>query len=489
MGTYTFDVEYDVAVIGGGAAGKSAALMAARAGLNVVILEKMDAAMGSSMHAEGCCAFESSEQKAREGGEVHMPSKEEGFKEYLNYSHFRAYAPVVSMFVENSADAVEMLKGVGVTFDDVVKYLPDMEEELASMHIPEGLGMKVQELLLRAVIQEDVDIYVRTKVNHVLLEEGRAVGVEITDADGCDLLVGAKAVVVATGGYAFNPDMVARFNVLGGDTHVWTTLPDELGVNNTGDGITMVEEIGGLVNGGVLQLFAGGMGKIVGSESGAAGTQPTLWVDQHGKRFINEDVAKRGTYAGTCLAALGGSYGYGILDQSIIDHLRTVGSEISFGAFLPYHQPMSHVMVEMKEDMEQGTVFMADTIEDLADQIGVDKDQFLRTVDAYNAMCAAGKDEEFYKDPQFLDALVTGPFYAFKIAPDFPTSCGGIVVNEKLQVIGADHKPIKGLYAAGNDASGLYGDTYTMTIPGSTNGFAHTSGMVAGRVIAEALSH
>ncbi len=102
MGTYTFDVEYDVAVIGGGAAGKSAALMAARAGLNVVILEKMDAAMGSSMHAEGCCAFESSEQKAREGGEVHMPSKEEGFKEYLNYSHFRAYAPVVSMFVENS---------------------------------------------------------------------------------------------------------------------------------------------------------------------------------------------------------------------------------------------------------------------------------------------------------------------------------------------------------------------------------------------------
>lgn len=78
MANTTFDVEYDVAVVGGGAAGKAAALTAARGGLQVVILEKMGAAMGSAQHAEGACAFESSEQKAREGGSLHMPTKEEG---------------------------------------------------------------------------------------------------------------------------------------------------------------------------------------------------------------------------------------------------------------------------------------------------------------------------------------------------------------------------------------------------------------------------
>lgn len=489
MSNIEFDVSYDVVVVGGGAAGKSAALTAARGGLSVVILEKMGSAMGSAQHAEGCAGFESSEQKLREGGEQHMPSKEEGFKEYMRYSHYRADARVVRMFVENSAEAVEMLKGVGVKFENVVKYLPDMEEELASMHIPEGMGMRCQELLLKAVEEAGVDIFVNTRVQHLILEEGRVIGVEAKDVDGNVLNIGGKAVLIATGGYGFSPEKMKKYNFLGGDTSVWTTLPPVLGVNNTGDGFDLAEEAGADINGGgVIQLFAGGIGKIAGSESSAAATSPVLWVDQKGKRFINEDIATKGTYAGTILATQQGSMAYGILDQAYMDYLMTVGPDISFGAFLPYHKPMLHLMDEVEGDIAAGNAWKRDTIEEIADCIGVPKETFLETFEEYNRMCDEGEDRQFFKDSFFLKPLRQAPFYALRIAPNYPTTCGGIRVNENLQVLDKEtFEPVPGLYAAGNDASGLYGDSYAMTVPGSTNGFAHTSGMTAAKHILKTL--
>lgn len=484
MSNISFDAEYDIAVVGGGAAGKSAALTAARGGLNVVILEKMGEAMGSAQHAEGACAFESSEQKARENGDLHMPTKEEGYREYMRYSHYRADASVVRMFVENSADAIEMLKGVGVEFEDVVKYLPDMAEELASMHIPKGLGMKCQELLLKAVREAGVDIFVNTLVEHVVMEDGRAVGVITRDVDGNELSIGAKAVIIATGGYGCNPELMKKYNFLGGDTKTWTTLPPVMGVKNTGDGFALAEEAGGVVNGGgVVQLFAGGFGKLAGSESGAAGTQPSLWVNKKGKRFINEDISKRGTFAGTVLAGQQDSLAYGIIDASMMEYLQKVGSDISFGAFLPLHKPMVHLLDELEADMAAGRAWKADSLEELAEQMGIDKETFLDTVEKYNAVCEAGYDNEFFKAPEFLKPVVKAPFYGILTAPDYPTTCGGIRVNENLQVLNKEFDPIPGLFATGNDASGLYGDSYTMTIPGSTNGFAHTSGRVAAKYI------
>lgn len=489
MSNIEFDVEYDVVVVGGGAAGKSAALTAAKSGLSVVILEKMGAAMGSAQHAEGCAAFESSESKIRENGPVHMPTIKEGYDTFMAYSHYRASAPVVKMFVENSGDAVEMLKEVGVKFNEVVKYLPDMEEEVASMHIPEGLGMRCQELLLKATEEAGVDIFVNTQVQHLIMDGKDVVGVVAHDVDGNDLKVGGKAVVIATGGYGCSKEKMAKYNFLGGDTSCWETIPLIMGVNNTGDGFDLAEEANGDINGaGIVQIFAGGTTKLAGSESGAAGTQPTLWVNKNGERFINEDISKKGTYAGTSLAGQKDSKGYGIIDAGTIEHLLTVGSEISFGAFLPYHKPMQHLMDELEADMANNIAWKADTIEELASMIEIDQEKFLETFAHYNEMCEAGADTQLFKSSEYMVPLKKAPFYAIEIAPDYPTTCGGIRVNENLQVLDKDTmKPIKGLYACGNDASGLYGDSYSMVVPGSTNGFAHTSGMVAAKHIAKTI--
>ena len=85
------------------------------------------------------------------------------------------------MFVKNSAEAIEMLREVGVEFEKVISYLPDMPEELASMHIPKGMGMRCQELLQKAVRDAGVDIFVNTPVEHLILDNGAVVGVIAKD--------------------------------------------------------------------------------------------------------------------------------------------------------------------------------------------------------------------------------------------------------------------------------------------------------------------
>ena len=125
--------------------------------------------------------------------------------------------------------------------------------------------------------------------------------------------------------------------------------------------------------------------------------------------------------------------------------------------------------------------FAANTPEELAEKIGVSPENFAATVAAYNEACAAGDDKEFFKQEKYLRPLSIPPFYAVALATGTMGSAGGIRINGNMQVVDKDYEPIPGLYAVGLDATGLYGDSYNMEVPGAANGFAHTSGRIAGR--------
>ena len=195
-----FDTEYDLVVIGGGASGKSAALEAARAGKSVVILEKMPETGGLSMFAEGTAAFESSEQKKLgkpAHPDRHFPTKQEGYDKFNSYSHYRANFDVVRAFVDNSADTIDFLKDLGVEYKTVTIAAYDDPNEVWTFHLPDGLGARVQELLLSAVEHAGVDIFTETPATELIIEDGKVVGV-VAESEGEPLRVGGKAVVLAT---------------------------------------------------------------------------------------------------------------------------------------------------------------------------------------------------------------------------------------------------------------------------------------------------
>ncbi|MDR2378965.1 MAG: FAD-dependent oxidoreductase [Bifidobacteriaceae bacterium] len=477
--TENFDAEYDIVVIGGGGSGKSAALAAAQAGLGVALLEKQPQTGGSSVFAEGQAAFESSEQKARADTGGPFPTREQAYRRYLEYSHYRANPEVVRMFVDNSAETIDQLRSLGVEYNLVGIYALDQPDELASFHRPEGLGARCQELLAGAIATAGVDVFTSTRVEGLVTDGGAVVGVTARDSDGNSLRVGAKAVIIATGGFVDNPAMIERYAQVGRNArHISPLAP----LANTGDGINMALAIGADTdNIGVVQAGPGVRGKAPTSQSAAAGMHPWLWVNHTGRRFTSEDEGLSVANLGTVFARQPGADSFAIIDSDMVDHLVQDGSDVALGDFVPYHGKMTHLVDELEADVEAGIAWKAETIEGLAVAAGFDPAVLAATVGRYNAACADGYDPEFFKPVKYLRPVRRPPFYIVNQSAHATCTCTGLRVSGRLEVLDADWKPIPGLYAVGNDASGLYGDTYTLDVPGSTNGFAHTSGRVAAR--------
>lgn len=477
-----FDVEYDLIVVGGGASGKSAALIAARAGKSVVLLEKMPETGGLSVYAEGTAAFESIEQQEREVPRLdkyHYPTKAEGIEKFMSYSHQRASYEVVKAFVENSAETISIYRDLGVVYKAVDIAAEDDPNEVWTFHLPEGLGAHCQEVLLDAIQKLDVDIFMSTSAKELIIEDGKIVGV-VAESDGEPLRVGGKAVILATGGMGSNPDRIAKYSWFTQSAYNMNVLTP---LQNVGDGLDLALSAGADPNTITTcpLLAAGGRSMTMDSQCGGAGVNPGVWINRNGKRFAAESVAENIGDIGTYYGKQPGGIVWSILDQANVDRLVNEGSEIAIGEFVVYHKPMVRLTTELEATIESGLSKKADTIEDLAAQMGVPVDAFVATIDEYNDACDKGFDAAYGKKPQYLRPIVQAPFYAIPLATGNMGSAGGIRVNADMQVLNADYEPIEGLYAVGLDATGLYGDSYNMEVPGAANGFAHTSGRIAAR--------
>ena len=478
-----FDAEYDVVVIGGGGSGKSAAYTAAKeGGLSVALLEKMPETGGTSIYAEGTCAFESSETKARKVPEhegKHFPSKEEGFRRYTEYSHHRANPDVVRMQVDNTAETIDIYKSLGIEYTDVTIYAYDQPTELYTFHRPEGLGAHCQELLLRACVNAGVDIFTGTPAQKILMQDGKVVGILAKDSDGNDMHIGCKAVILASGGFGNNPDLVEKYSWLRRTAQaMYQCVPTQ----NTGDGLMMALEAGADTdNLGAVMIIPCARNKTLTSHVSGAGSQPVLWVNKTGRRFADEKVAMSFADAGNTIAKQPDATVYAILDSDTVQHLMENGSDIGLGDFIPFQLKLTRLQAELDQDVAEGLAWKGETIEGLAKAMGLDPAVLASTVAEYNEACDQGVDSKFFKSAKFLRPVRKGTIYAINMAASVLVSDGGIRVNGNLQVTDKAYQPIPGLYAVGNEASGLYGDTYNLDVPGSANGFAHASGRVAAR--------
>ena len=489
MSRFKFDAEYDLVVIGGGASGKMAAYIGAKeGGLSVALLEKMEETGGTSIYAEGQAAFNSSEQLERKvppqyTGTAfdHYPTYAEGFARYMDYSHQRANPDVVRMQLYNTAETIDIMKGLGITYTDVLIYAFYQQNELNTFHRPDGLGVHMQEVLLRAAINAGVDIFTSTPAKKILMEDGHVVGVQALDRkSGAKMVVGAKAVIIATGGFGNNPELVRKY--------AWqyrnADFTDQITpTENIGDGLNMAVHVGADTdNIGALMNIPCARGKDISAHTTGGGLQPNLWVNKNGLRFCTEEVAFSFMNAGSSIIKQPDCTTYAILDSAQVQYYMDEGSDIGLGDFIGYKQKLSRLLTELEQDVTDGLAWKGDTPEELAASIGdIDQEQFVKTFNQYNDFCDKGDDPDFFKQSRWLHPIRQAPFYAIEMTASVLVSCGGIRVNGNLQVTDKDYKPIPGLYAVGMDASGLYGDAYNLDVPGTANGFAHASGRVAAR--------
>ena len=465
-----------VVVIGSGVSGLAAALTAAEGGAKVILFEKQRSLGGTSNFFDGIFAVESDMQRQR----YISYSRDEAFKNIMEYSHWRANARLVRAFVDQSGETVAWLQKQGVKFIDASINMPDAPR---TYHPVKGTGEAVVKALATSAKEKGVDIRPATPVKKILKEGDRITGV-IVEENGEDVQVTAKAVVVASGGYANNKEWIKKYTGLDLDVNV---IPVG-NVDKMGDGIRMAWEVGAAEEGmGVLELLRAGPvgpGFELKNPVEMAAVQPILWVNQRGERFCDEGIAFYDTSTGNANARFKEGYTYSIFDDSIKQRLLEKGIERQVGWENPPGSRPGEIDKMINGALEKGTteIFVADSIEKLAGEIGIEPAVLRATVNEYNSFCEKGHDDLFAKAPKYLWPLKGPKYYAVKVRTVFLGTLGGIKINHKTEVVDKKDKAIPGLYAVGFDAGGAYGDSYSIKdSSGMSAGFAINSGRIAGK--------
>lgn len=457
----------DVIIIGAGASGTAATMAAAEKGASVILLEKQPSVGGTGNFAEGIFAAESSMQK-RQGIIV---TRDMAFKTIMDYSHWLANPFVARAFVDRSADTIEWVKSKGITFEYIGPGGP------LTWHVieGEGHGRHLIKTFHDQFKQMPVTTLLETTAKELIVENGKVVGVRAENADGDKIEAKGKAVIIATGGYANNKEMLKQY----------TPFPDVIMVGNVGkmgEGIKMAWAAGAAEEGiGVIQAYRPGLpGYSTSSHLLAAARQPYLWVDQHGRRFTDESIVILWPYSGNALMKIGGTM-FSIYDENSRQHFINNGIDVPIGEWVIAGTKLEKLDDEFQKEAgrNRGYVFKGNTIEELAKAMGVDAAVLKETIAQNNQFASQRRDDIFAKNFEYLRPVEQGPFYATKMLPAALGTLGGVKINGQMEAVNADGEKIPGLYVVGNDAGGMYGDTYDLLLGGGTFGFALNSGRIA----------
>jgi fumarate reductase flavoprotein subunit len=465
----------NVVVIGAGGSGMAAALTLAEAGAKVAVFEKMPFAGGSTNYVEGIYAVESEMQRRRNI----KATRDEGFRQLMEYSHWRADPGLVRAVVDKTADTIAWLERHGVEF---LEPSADWLGGPRVWHLFKGFGRDMIKILVADAMRKGVNIHYETKAKRLLREGGGGPVTEVIveGKDGAESRVEASAVVIATGGYSNNKEWIKKYTGFDLDVNLFSVGR----YDKTGEGIEMAWRVGAAEEGIGVLLFNIGMPPRTiepgGHMLGAIG-QPSLWINQQGVRFCDETIIENMIHTGNAMSRQPGRYAFRIFDEEMKRHLEIHGG-FNIGNYSPPGTPLTKLDVEIRAAVEKGSrfVFVADTMESLSDKMGIDRGVFRKTVEIYNGFCAKGRDEQFAKDPVHLRPVKSPKFYAFKCHMDFLCTLGGIRIDEKTEVLDAEGKIIPGLYAVGCDAGGMYGDSYDLAASGIGSSFALNSGRIAG---------
>lgn len=482
-------LQADICIVGAGGTGTAAAIQAIDLGLKPLIIERLAGYGGSFIGTEGMTGLETHFTEA-EGGTIWNGEKYDvktAMSTCLNYHHWIPQHKLYENFFGQTAETIEWLESHSIVFEGNISIgagpkvwhvYNKGDNASPGGYFMQCFGAEAQKLGVEARFE--------TFGRKLIIENGKVAGLLAETAKGDVIKVEAPVVIIGTGGYANNSEM------LYGVSETKNENIQALGMNcRDGDGLKMAKDAGA--------EFAEGLGTVmwcgpvpVGAitaewttDAYSAGVQPTLWLNEKGERYCKEDLwLDDFAGAGIC-----------VRNQQKTFVLFTENDMLTWEKSGPYGQVFSfgtpgtplakaRAVLEKCEACHVGA-----TLEEVTKAAGLDAAAVKTTVDTYNNYCAAAAnadgedvsiDKEFGKRAKYLHKVAEGPFWLCEVADGFYTTCGGIKVNEKTQVLDTKDQVIPGLYAGGSDAGGLYGDSYDVKYaPGSQAAWAVNSGRLA----------
>ena len=420
-------LDCDVVVVGAGGAGLTAAVRATQEGAKVLVLEKMPMVGGNSLKASG--GMNCANTKFQEAAGITDSGVKEFIEDTMNGGHQLNDISLVTTLAENSAEAVEWLESIGAPLPKVAATGGTTHKYLHSPEDGSPVGSYLVAKLSEEAEKQGIEIMLNTTATEILMDNGAACGVKAEDSEH-EYTVNAKAVILATGGFGSNFELMCSYN---------PSLANAVTTNHpgaTGDGIMMAEAVGAAtVDMEQIQLHPTvyqATSMLVSEKMRSLGA---ILVNQEGKRFCN-DLSTRDAVSAAELEQTGG-YAYIIFDQNLVDHNKSA-----------------------QEYINKGMAASGESYEELAQNMGLVDDAiaaFVQTMDTWNKAVADGGDEEFGRNNGMDDDLSTAPFYAIQIAPGIHHTMGGIKINTNAEVINTDGNVIPGLFAAGETTGGVHG--------------------------------
>ncbi|MCD7990136.1 MAG: FAD-dependent oxidoreductase [Klebsiella quasipneumoniae] len=486
-------LETDLVIVGGGLSGLAAAQSAVDQGVKPIVLEKEPALGGGGNFPEGSLGVGTRYQK--EHGIT--TTVDQVLTAALQFHHYRADPAVLRVLIEESGKTVDWVIDKGAQMRGIRTMYPP-EETLNTWHLFKGGAAGIIQRFAKEIRAKGGTILTETPAKKLITENGKVVGVEAVDGEGEKVIVKAKKVILATGGFESNKEMLAKYvpdsSALGMFEPVWYRGPVTDGKNGdgrTGDGINMAQLVGAGVKG--MHAIAGNapyladlppINQFMGADELKQGrcalAQPWLWVDQHGKRFFNESRGSVFVDVYNAMTTAGGVM-YNIIDQQKYDQLVNKGALLPFNAIVLAGVPLKALPKTFEIGQQRGWAFKANTIDDLAAQIGVPAANLRETIKKVNEYAKAGKDPEFGRNPEHLATfdMEKGPYYALKGIRAFFLTLGGVSVTPQFEALTPQGDVIPNLYVSGQDIGGLYDSSYDLRCEGSASSFAMTSGRLA----------
>jgi len=464
-------LEADVVVIGSGAAGTSAGVVALQKGAAKVIILEKQSYMGANSSLAGGMLYspgQSSSFGMPQASAAQQPAPIDpqeaanaAIKETIEFNHYEMVDPkLVRVLINESVSTGKWFKDLGI-------------DTGANAGAPGSFGKSLRPLGEKFKSLGG-QIMMNTTAKKILRDgSGKVTGVLAADKDGKDLTIKAGSVVLASGGFTGNAELLKKYFPYYSPDIIST----EATRTNMGDGIKLAADAGAdLADYATLVKENGFSFKTGSAINNRISMSASLWVNRRGERFMNETVGHDNESANALLGQPG-SVGYALFDD---DQIVTMGTGSMMGGGSGADEKQMSVKEKMQAEEASSSTWLkiGNTWDEIAAWLGADPKVLKATVEEYNSFCDQGVDKALGKEKRALIALRKPPYYALRFGMLMIDTIGPVKINSKMEVLDKDGKAIPGFYAAGAVTSGWQGRDYHLF--GSALGLSSAGGRIAG---------